>query len=313
MSTPEQARPADRRDLGTGPLLRAALGRVSQRLALAGVPSPSVDARALLSRAAGDPAHLLLVEELPEGFEAVLEQLVRRREAREPLQLILGTAPFRRLELEVLAGVFIPRPETELMVDILLDHARTAEVAQVIDLCTGSGAIAAAVLDEMPRVRVLALERDPRAAGLARCNLAAVDPARGEVREGDVRTAALPGPVDAVLSNPPYIPAGQVPREEEVLRHDPELALYGGGEDGLEIPRAVLDRAADLLRPGGLLVMEHADVQGPATRELAHASGSFVRVRTQRDLTGRDRFLVAVRGRDGSAGDGSSRDERMSA
>lgn len=275
--------------------LRTALGAVTGRLAAAGVPSASVDARALVSRAAGDPAHLVLVQQLPEDFEERLEALTRRREAREPLQLILGAAPFRRLEIAVAPGVFIPRPETEVALDVLHEHARTAPVRLVVDLCTGSGAIAAAVLDELPRARVLAVERDERAAALAARNLAAVGGERGGVVLGDLREVELPAPVDAVLSNPPYIPAGQVPRDPEVLAHDPEAALYGGGEDGLEIPRAVIARAAALLRPGGLLVMEHADVQGPAAREIAAATGAFTAIRTRTDLTGRDRFLVAVR------------------
>ncbi|EWS83007.1 peptide chain release factor N(5)-glutamine methyltransferase [Brachybacterium phenoliresistens] len=275
--------------------LRTALGEVSGRLAAAGVPSPTVDARALIARAAGEPAHLVLLDALPDGFDAHLEELTRRREAREPLQLILGSAPFRRLQLEVAAGVFIPRPETEVALDVLLEHARTEHVAQVLDLCTGSGAIAAAVLDEMPGVRVLAVERDPAAARLAARNIAAAGGDRGTVLQGDVREVPIEPGVDAVLSNPPYIPAGQVPRDPEVLAHDPEAALYGGGEDGLQIPRAIIVRAARLLRPGGLLVMEHADVQGPATCAIAQETGAFEQVRTRVDLTGRDRFLVAVR------------------
>lgn len=275
--------------------LRAALGTVSGRLAAAGVPSPTVDARALIARAAGDPAHLVLLDALPDGFDEHLEELTRRREAREPLQLILGSAPFRRLQLEVAAGVFIPRPETEVAVDVLLEHARTEHVVRVLDLCTGTGAIAAAVLDEMPGARVLAVERDPAAARLAARNIAAAGGDRGTVLQGDLREVPIEPGVDAVLSNPPYIPAGQVPRDPEVLAHDPGAALYGGGEDGLEIPRAVIVRAARLLRPGGLLVMEHADVQGPATCAIAQETGAFEQVRTRVDLTGRDRFLVAVR------------------
>ena len=275
--------------------LRAALGTVSGRLAAAGVPSPTVDARALIARAAGDPAHLVLLDALPDGFDEHLEELTRRREAREPLQLILGSAPFRRLRLEVAAGVFIPRPETEVALDVLLEHARTEHVARVLDLCTGTGAIAAAVLDEMPGARVLAVERDPAAARLAARNIAAAGGDRGTVLQGDLREVPIEPEVDAVLSNPPYIPAGQVPRDPEVLAHDPEAALYGGGEDGLEIPRAVIVRAARLLRHGGLLVMEHADVQGPATCAIAQETGAFEQVRTRVDLTGRDRFLVAVR------------------
>ena len=110
-------------------------------------------------------------------------------------------------------------------------------------------------------------------------------------------------PLDAIVSNPPYVPPGAVPQDEEVRRHDPPRALYGGGEDGLDLPRAVIARAAEMLVAGGLLVMEHADVQGEATRALAEGSGAFADVRTVADLTGRDRFLVAVRRAAGDASD----------
>lgn len=274
--------------------LRSALSATTGRLSDAGVPSPSVDARALISRAAGEPGHLALVDELPDRFEEELEALLLRREAREPLQLILGTAPFRRRDVLVRAGVFVPRPETEVAIDLLLAHLGAGAAVRILDLCTGSGALAAAVLDELPRARVTAVELDPGAADLAWSNIQAVDPLRGEVLRGDVREMPLPGPVAAILANPPYIPSGQIPRDPEVLEHDPPLALYGGGQDGLEIPRAIIHRAGSLLDPGGLLVMEHADVQGGATRAIAEDTGAFADIRTAKDLTGRDRFLVAV-------------------
>lgn len=286
--------------------LRSALSSTTGRLGAAGIESSSADSRSLIEAAARADGPLVMLEQLPEDFDARLEELVLRRERREPLQLILGRAPFRRLLLATAPGVFIPRPETELAVDLLLEHARTREVRTVVDLCTGSGALAAAVLDEMPIARVLALEIDPAARDLATRNLAAIAPERGEVRAGDVTDAGLladpepqlgvrAGTVDAVLANPPYIPADAIPREREVRDHDPARALFGGGADGLEVPRAVVALAARLLRPGGLLVMEHADVQGPSARSLAEGSGSLAGIRTVRDLTGRDRFLVALR------------------
>jgi release factor glutamine methyltransferase len=286
--------------------LREALSRTTARLGAAGIESSSAESRALIEAAARADGPLVLLDDLPEDFDARLEELVGRRELREPLQLILGRAPFRRLLLDTAPGVFIPRPETELAVDLLLDHARTRDVRTVVDLCTGSGALAAAVLDEMPAARVLALEIDPAARELAARNLAAVDPERGTVRAGDVADPRLlddpelvlgarAGSVDAVLANPPYIPADAIPRDREVREHDPARALFGGGADGLDVPRAVVALAAHLLRPGGLLVMEHADVQGPSTRALAEATGSFIAIRTVRDLTGRDRFLAALR------------------
>lgn len=280
--------------------LRTMLATATRRLAEAGVPSPSVDARALLERAARADGPLVLLDALPESCESDLRDLVARRAAREPLQLILGEAPFRRLSIRVRPGVFIPRPETELVIDLLLAFHRERPVRRIADLCSGSGALAAAVLDEIPGARVLAVEVDPLASDLATENLARVDDGAGRA---DVRTADVTDPealidvrgLDAVLSNPPYVPPGAVPREEEVRLHDPERALYGGGADGLEVPAAILERAAEMLRPGGLLIMEHADVQGEGTRALATAHGAFTAVRTQRDLTGRDRFLVARR------------------
>lgn len=294
--------------------LRAALARTTARLGAAGVPSPSVDARVLIGRAAQADGPLALVDVLPRDFDATLEALTRRREQREPLQLILGHAPFRRLELEVRPGVFIPRPETELAIDLLREH-RVPRLRRVVDLCTGSGALAAAVLDEFPGVEVLAVDVDPAAVDLARANIARVGSGRGIVRQVDlldpaesIAGLAPAGSVDVVLSNPPYIPAAAIPREREVREHDPHRALYGGGQDGMMVPRAVMNWAASLLIPGGLLIMEHADVQGESTRAAATATGCFAPVLTAPDLTGRDRFLVARRA-GGAMDDGS---EKMS-
>lgn len=297
--------------------LREALGTVTERLSRAGVVSASVDARALIEHAARSTGPLVLLDVLPADFDARLEAATARRAAREPLQLILGRAPFRRLSLEVRPGVFIPRPETEVAIDLLLEHARSERVRTVVDLCTGSGALAAAVADELPAADVVALEVDPAAADLAARNVAAAGhpgaPGRVEVRRGDVTDPAVLADlrgVDAVVSNPPYIPPGARPRDAEVWAHDPERALYGGGVDGLDAPRAVLDRAAEMLRPGGLLVMEHADSQGRGAREAAESTGHFVGIRAAPDLTGRDRFLVAYRrpgGQHAEAGAGSEK------
>lgn len=284
---------------GTGAVrdrLRAALAATTGRLGAAGVPSPSADARSLIALAAGTDRPLVLLDRLPTGFEARLEEFVSRREAREPLQLIEGYAAFRRLRIAVRPGVFIPRPETELAVDLLRQHHR-GPLVRLADLCTGSGALAAALLDELPGVTVLAIDVDEDAVDLARRN---TDPwsDRAEVRRADLTDpdalADVPR-LDAIVSNPPYVPAAAVPQEIEVLRHDPPRALYGGGQDGLDLPRAVIEHARRQLRPGGLLIMEHADVQGEATRDLARRIGGFEDLTTCPDLTGRDRFLLARR------------------
>lgn len=278
-------------------ILRRALAETTERLSRAGVPSPSVDARALIARAARSERPLLLLDSLPEGFDADLDALASRREAREPLQLILGEAPFRRLMLAVEPGVFIPRPETELALDLLREHA-TGPLRRIADLCTGSGALAAAALDELPRAEVLAIDIDHRAVELARRNLDSAGPGRGRVVQADLADPAAlsgEGPFDAVLSNPPYVPDQAVPRDPEVREHDPHRALYGGGPDGLDLPRLVIERAARMLRPGGVVIMEHADVQGAAGRAIAHDHGGFEQISTAEDLTGRDRFLIARR------------------
>lgn len=277
--------------------LRRALADITERLSRAGVPSPSVDARALIARAARTERPLLLLDELPDDFDTDLDQLAARRESREPLQLILGEAPFRRLMLAVEPGVFIPRPETELALDLLREHA-VGPLLRLADLCTGSGALAAAILDELPRAHVLAVDVDPKAVELARRNLDSVGPGRGRVLQADLADpAALSGQesVDAVISNPPYVPPEAVPRDLEVREHDPRRALYGGGPDGLDLPRIVIEQAARMLRPGGVLIMEHADVQGAAVRAMAREHGGFEQISTAEDLTGRDRFLTARR------------------
>src|SRR5690625_3895793 len=229
--------------------LRRALVETTERLSRAGVPSPSADARALIARAARTDRSPLLLDRLPERFADDLEQLTERRTAREPLQLILGEAPFRRLMLRVEPGVFIPRPETELALDLLRTHAdRPPE--RVADLCTGSGALGAAALDELPTARVLAVDIDPRAVDLARGNLERAGPGRGRVLQADLTDpAALAGQAgfDAVLSNPPYVPSDAVPRDQEVRDHDPRHALYWGGLVGLDMPRLVVGRAVELL------------------------------------------------------------------
>lgn len=303
--------------------IAAAIRETRSGLADAGIESADAEARALVRHAAQCERSLVLIDELPADFASVLEAAVQRRERREPLQLILGAAPFRRLSLEVRPGVFIPRPETELAIDLVHDFTREGEqLKSVVDLCTGSGTLAAAMTDEFPEVRVWALDISPAAVELARLNIERADSRRpGPGSESEVAGSrahvvcapvgeqlAAPGGLlagalgaDAVLSNPPYIPPAAVPRDPEVLGYDPKAALYGGGADGLAVPEQVMRTARALLRPGGLFVMEHADVQGQSARALLERVGGFEQIRTQVDLTGRDRFLVARRSAHGAA------------
>ncbi|MGQ4537095.1 peptide chain release factor N(5)-glutamine methyltransferase [Dermabacteraceae bacterium P7074] len=282
--------------------MRDALREGTLRLTEAGVPSPAHDARVLLVTALETSAPLVLVDEVPASFRETFAALLERRCAREPLQQILGETGFRRLTLRVKPGVFIPRPETEIAIDVVHEFAAGGEsVSVAADLCTGSGTLACALADEFPQASVYAVEVAADAAALARENLELTAPGRTwQVLQADVSDPRLTSQIptcDVVVANPPYIPAGMVPREEEVLRYDPERALYGGGEDGLEVPREVARLAAKLLREGGLFVMEHADVQGAATQAMLREEtpGAFTDVKTRLDLAGRERFLVARR------------------
>lgn len=295
------------------PTLRQLVDGATVLLAQAGVASAQVDAVALAAHALDVPRLVLALapDPLPDGFAARYAALVERRCRREPLQHIVGRTGFRYLDLLVEPGVFVPRPETETVAGhVVTEAARLVTDANpslgdevslpplIVDLCCGTGAVALAVATEVPGVRVVAVDVDAHAVDLARRNAAAVGLAPGtlEVRQGDVRDpdllADLAGTVDVVVANPPYIPPDQVPVDPEVRDHDPDVALYGGGADGLDVPRATLAAAVRLLAPGGLLVMEHAEVQAAAVRAAAEAAG-LVEVRTEPDLTGRPRAVVA--------------------
>jgi release factor glutamine methyltransferase len=219
--------------------------------------------------------------------------LVAERARRIPLQHLLGTAAFRHLELTVGDGVFVPRPETELLVGWGIE--RTAPGAVVVDLCSGTGAIALAVADESKAARVIAVERSPVALDYLRRN--AIPFPNVEVVAADVTDpealAGEAGGVDVVLCNPPYVPDGTaVP--PEVADHDPAEAVFGGA-DGLAVIRPVIALAARLLRPGGVVGIEHDDVHGDAVPGLLSADGRFAEVTAHRDLSGRPRFATARR------------------
>ncbi|HEX5331616.1 MAG TPA: peptide chain release factor N(5)-glutamine methyltransferase [Cellulomonas sp.] len=297
----------------TGRSLAEELRAAEALLAGAGVPSPRVDAELLAAHLMGAvtgatvsrgqvQAAAILGRPAPDG----LAELVARRAAREPLQHLTGLAPFRGLELAVGPGVFVPRPETEQVAEVAIAeaHAVAARAGSVLvaDLCTGSGAIALALAHEVPGAVVHAVELDRVAHDWAARNVAASGLDVRLVR-GDARTALgeLDGTLDVVVSNPPYVPPGAVPVDPEVAQHDPAVALYGLGRDGLEVPRGIAAAAARLLRPGGLFVMEHAEVQAAAALDLVRSTGGFDDVRTCADLTGRPRMVVARRTLDASA------------
>ena len=275
--------------------LRAAVRSAARRLAAAGVASPEVDARLLAEHLLGTP--LVLSDGAGEDFLPAYLALVGRRAGREPLQHVLGVMWLRGLELQVRPGVFVVRPETEVVAGEAIEAARALPTPLVVDLCTGSGAIAAAVAVEAPGARVVAVEIDGAAAALARENCERLAPGRVEVVGADATApgtlADLDGCVDVVVSNPPYVPADEMPDQPEALA-DPAGALYGGSPDGTAVPRLVARRALGLLAPGGALVMEHSPSQSAAMRRAAESLG-YCCASTHRDLAGRDRYLVAER------------------
>jgi release factor glutamine methyltransferase len=261
--------------------LSEALRRATATLQEAGIESPRVDAEILAAHVLGVPrSKLILVSTLDDPW---FGELIARRAKRVPLQYLTETAPFLELSLYVGPGVFIPRPETEMLAQWGI--SRKPEAA--VDLCSGSGAIALAVKHACPQATVYAVEMDDEAVVWLRRNVAASS-TDVVVIEGDVRDVPIPAPVDLVLANPPYVPLS-TPVPEEV-RYDPAPAVFGGA-DGLELIPAVIGRAAELLRPGGWFGMEHDESQ-----QLEHLLiADFEDIQPLKDLAGRPRFVTARR------------------
>lgn len=267
-----------------------------------GVPRADVDRARLLRKRPRDLARDGNVDAMLRDFAGVL----RRRAFREPLQAIVGHAPFRTIEVEVGPGVFIPRRETETVVQTALDWIVGQGIygPRVVDLCTGTGAIGLAVAVEVPGAEVWAVELSEQSAAWAERNHRRVSRSHPGVAyafhlvradaSSPATLATLDASVDVVISNPPYIPENRPVEQPEVRDHDPRMALYGGSADGSAIPERIIDRAVGLLRHGGLLVMEHDVTQGDQLVAYALAHG-FGEARTGRDWTGRPRELVAQR------------------
>ncbi|WP_247042845.1 peptide chain release factor N(5)-glutamine methyltransferase [Arthrobacter rhizosphaerae] len=274
--------------------LAEAVRKATAILAAAGVPSPRVDAELLaehlLNVGLGRLRALLLSDSrAPEGYA----ELVAERAQRVPLQHITGVAHFRYLQLAVGPGVFVPRPETESVVQLVIDRLEGMARPRVVDLGTGSGAIAGSIAHEVPGAEVVAVEFSEFAHAWAQKNLA---PLGVELVRGDLRDA-LPersGTFDVVVSNPPYIPSEAIPNEPEVALHDPPEALYGGGVDGMELPTAAAASAARLLVPGGYFVMEHAEVQSGWIATMLKRTGLWSEITSHRDLNGKERATSAV-------------------
>lgn len=290
--------------MGVADVIRSSAAELRE----AGIETPEHDVKLLMAEAAGvelrdvDKA-LLMDSEL--GYDADrFQSMLERRAKREPLQYIVGHAPFRYLDLKVGPGVFIPRPETETVVQTGLDwltrHGMMTPL--VVDLCAGSGAIGLSVATEVPGSRVWAVELASHTAEWTRRNLAETAKrypsitSNYQLEVADATSMAtlahLDGTVDMVITNPPYIPELDVPEQPEVRDWDPELALYGGSADGTLIPERIIERSFRLLKPGGALVMEHDVSQGDRLVAYARTAG-FATAMTGRDWTGRDRYLFA--------------------
>jgi release factor glutamine methyltransferase len=278
-------------------LLLAEVAHAAVRLAEAGVGSPRADAEELAAWVHGvRRGELHTVRD--RDFDARFWEAIARRENREPLQHITGRAYFRYLELEVGPGVFVPRPETEVMVGWAIDRLRELDIAEplIVDLCSGSGAIALAIAQEVPRSRVHAVELSDDALVWTERNIARLEAgSRITLHQGDARTALaeLDGRVDLVVSNPPYIPLGEWENvAAEAREYDPQLALFSG-PDGLDMIRSLERTAFRLLRPGSWVAVEHSDQQGGAVQRIFLEELGWAEAADHRDLTGRPRFVTA--------------------
>jgi release factor glutamine methyltransferase len=273
---------------------RALLSTATALLRAAGIDSARVDAELLLADSLGvERSRLLTVDAVPAAAEATFAKALARRVLREPLQHIVGHAPFRHLDLAVGPGVFVPRPETELLVDAVLPTLRAISEPTVVDLCAGSGALALAVVDEVPGARGYAVENSPAALDWLRRNTAGttVQVVAADVRDPDL-LVELRATVDAVVCNPPYVPSAQ--RVEPEVRADPGDAVFAGS-DGLSLMAAVAARAAQLLRPGGVAAIEHDDTHGESVPRLLAQLGCWRDISAHRDLAGLPRYVTAIR------------------
>ncbi|MCZ9309045.1 peptide chain release factor N(5)-glutamine methyltransferase [Corynebacterium uberis] len=270
------------------------LREAAATLAAAGVASPLVDARLIAAHLLGCGAlevGLRAGERPPAGFA----EAIQRRASREPLQYILGVAPFGPLDLAVGPGVFIPRPETEVLADWAVRALGGVDKPLVVDLCTGSGALAAYIAHAVPDAHVIAVERSPHACAYARRNLAPYE-GRVTLLEADATDPSVlehwHGQAHVVVTNPPYVP--ETPDLDPEVYCDPHDAVFAGA-DGLTVIPALREPIARVLRPGGAVGIEHDDSTATQVRDLLAAHGDFCQLAHVKDLSGRSRFVTAVR------------------
>jgi release factor glutamine methyltransferase len=274
--------------------LRRAIDSAAALLAEAGIDSARWDAEQLAAYLAGtDRGRLALLDPPGDDFFGRYREAVAARSRRVPLQHLTGTVAFGPVELHVGPGVFITRPETEAMLAwATVQHLGARPV--IVDLCTGSGALAVALARHWPAARVIGIDDSEAALGYARRNAHGTSV---ELVHADIDTpgllAELDGQVDLVVANPPYVPDGSV-LEPEVAQHDPHHAVFGG-PDGMTVIAAVVARAARWLRPSGLLAVEHDDTTSSDTVEMIDKTGLFDDVVARKDLARRPRFVTAAR------------------
>lgn len=277
--------------------VRDTIARAAQILAGAGVASPEVDARLLAAHLIGVPPMQLMFADAPTDFDVAYAKLIARRAAREPLQHIIGTAPFVDIDLAVGPGVFIPRPETEVLaqwaVRLLSDDTTSPESPTVVDLGSGSGALAITIARACPRAQVIAVERSPQARKYLERNVgdyaSSIRIVPGDMTDPEL-LRELDGAVDLVVTNPPYVPeTGDLDVE---VYADPHEAVFSGA-DGMHAIRGLVPVAARLLRPGGHLGIEHDDSTSEAVQDVVRDHGAFGPPSVVEDLTGRARFVMA--------------------
>jgi release factor glutamine methyltransferase len=276
-------------------VLRHAIDCAAAQLAEAGIDSARHDAEQLAAHLAGtERGRLSLVESLDEDFFTRYQDVVAARSRRVPLQHLVGTEAFGPVVLHVGPGVFIPRPETEAMLAWAIAQ-RLPIRPVIVDVCTGSGALALALARHLPDARVIGIDDSDAALNYARRNAegSSVELVRADAAAAGL-LAELDGRVDLIVSNPPYVPDDAVV-EPEVAQYDPPHAVFGG-PDGMTVIAAVVRQAGRWLRPGGLFAVEHDDTTSTNTVELVESTGLFEDIQARQDLAGRPRFVTARRG-----------------
>jgi release factor glutamine methyltransferase len=276
-------------------VLRHAIDCAAAQLAEAGIDSARHDAEQLAAHLAGtERGRLSLVESLDEDFFTRYRDVVAARSRRVPLQHLVGTEAFGPVVLHVGPGVFIPRPETEAMLAWAIAQ-RLPIRPVIVDVCTGSGALALALARHLADARVIGIDDSDAALDYARRNVegSSVELVRADAAAPGL-LAELDGRADLVVSNPPYVPDDAIV-EPEVAQYDPPHAVFGG-PDGMTVIAAVVRQAGRWLRPGGLFAVEHDDTTSTNTVELVESTGLFEDIKARQDLAGRPRFVTARRG-----------------